>query len=257
MPLARTLISMAVAIAAQSGAVAANSSLGDAVDPGLFDLSLEQLMDVVITSVSKREQLLSNTAAAVHVITAEDIRRSGATSLPEALRLAPGVHVARFSNNRWSVSIRGFAGRYANKLLVLQDGRSLYTPLYSGVFWEFQDIPLETIQRIEIVRGPGASIWGANAVNGVINIITRNARDAAGGQLAVSAGDSLRGSLFVSRGIEVAPDHQRRPSPLLSRRDDVGQMHQGVLAGGARMGRPVERHVAHEHRTPRAADRAR
>ena len=206
MPLARTLISMAVAIAAQSGAVAANSSLGDAVDPGLFDLSLEQLMDVVITSVSKREQLLSNTAAAVHVITAEDIRRSGATSLPEALRLAPGVHVARFSNNRWSVSIRGFAGRYANKLLVLQDGRSLYTPLYSGVFWEFQDIPLETIQRIEIVRGPGASIWGANAVNGVINIITRNARDAAGGQLAVSAGDSLRGSLFVSRGIEVAPD---------------------------------------------------
>ncbi len=206
MPLARTLISIAVTILTQSGAIAASNSLGDSADPGLFDLSLEQLMDVVVTSVSKREQLLSNTAAAVHVITAEDIRRSGATNLPEALRLAPGVHVARFSNNRWSVSIRGFAGRYANKLLVLQDGRSLYTPLYSGVFWEFQDVPLETIERIEIVRGPGASIWGANAVNGVINIITHNARDAAGGQLAASVGNTLHGSLFASRSLEVAPD---------------------------------------------------
>ena len=206
MSLARTLTSIAMTIVAQSGAIAATSSVGNATDPDFFDLSLEQLMDVVVTSVSKREQLLSNTAAAVHVITAEDIRRSGATNLPEALRLAPGVQVAQFSNNRWSVSIRGFGGRYANKLLVLQDGRSLYTPLYSGVFWEFQDIPLETIERIEIVRGPGASIWGANAVNGVINIITRSARDAPGGQLAVSAGDSLRGSLFASRSLEVAPD---------------------------------------------------
>ena len=203
---ARTLIAIAVTIAAQPGAIAANSGPGSTTDPSFFDLSLEQLMDVVVTSVSKREQLLSNTAAAVHVITAEDIRRSGATNLPQALRLAPGVHVAQFSNNRWSVSIRGFGGRYANKLLVLQDGRSLYTPLYSGVFWEFQDVPLETIERIEIVRGPGASIWGANAVNGVINIITRSAREAPGGQLAMSAGDSLRGSLFASRSLEVAPD---------------------------------------------------
>ena len=206
MPLVRTLISIVLTIAAQSGAIAARNSVDGAADPDFFDLSLEQLMDVVVTSVSKREQLLSNTAAAVHVITAEDIRRSGATNLPEALRLAPGVHVAQFSNNRWSVSIRGFGGRYANKLLVLQDGRSLYTPLYSGVFWEFQDIPLETIERIEIVRGPGASIWGANAVNGVINIITRSARGAPDGQLAMSAGDSLRGSLFASRSLEVAPD---------------------------------------------------
>ena len=206
MPLTRSLISIAAMIVAQSGAIAANSSLGNATNPDFFDLSLEQLMDVVVISVSKREQLLSTTAAAVHVITAEDIRRSGATNLPQALRLAPGVDVAQFSNNRWSVSIRGFGGRYANKLLVLQDGRSLYTPLYSGVFWEFQDIPLETIERIEIVRGPGASIWGANAVNGVINIISRNAREAPGGQFAISAGDSLHGSLFASRSLEVAPD---------------------------------------------------
>ena len=206
MPLARALIAIALTVAVQPGAIAAKNDVGSATDPDFFDLSLEQLMDVVVTSVSKREQLLSNTAAAVHVITAEDIRRSGATSLPEALRLAPGVQVAQFSNNRWSVSIRGFSGRYANKLLVLQEGRSLYTPLYSGVFWEFQDIPLETIERIEIVRGPGASIWGANAVNGVINIITRSAREAPGGQLAISAGDTLRGSLFASRSLEVAPD---------------------------------------------------
>jgi len=170
----------------------------------VFEMSLEQLMDVVVTSVSKRSQPLSSTAAAVHVISADDIRRSGATNVPEALRLAPGVHVARFSNNRWSVSIRGFGGRYANKLLVLQDGRSLYSPAYSGVFWEFNDIPLELIERIEVVRGPGASIWGANAVNGVINIITRNAGRAQGTQLAASAGSELHGSLFASHGVALS-----------------------------------------------------
>ena len=127
----------------------------------LLDLSLEELMDIEISSVSKRAQPLSRIPAAVHVISAEQIRRSGAANIPEALRLAPGVHVARFSNNRWSVSIRGFGGRFASKLLVLQDGRSLYSPLFSGVFWEFNDIPLELVERIEIVRGPGASLWGA------------------------------------------------------------------------------------------------
>jgi iron complex outermembrane receptor protein len=177
---------------------------GSAAD--LFELSLEQLMDVEVTLVSKRSQPLSSAAAAVHVISAEDIRRSGAANLPEALRLAPGVHVARFSNNRWSVSIRGFGGRYANKLLVLQDGRSLYSPVYSGVFWEFNDIPLELVERIEVVRGPGASIWGANAVNGVINIITRNAAYAQGTQLSASAGSTLHGSLFASHGVALGKD---------------------------------------------------
>src|SRR5690606_23196849 len=153
-------------------------------------------------------QPLSSAAAAVHVISAEDIRRSGATNLPEALRMAPGVHVARFANNRWSVSIRGFGGRYANKLLVLQDGRSLYSPVYSGVFWEFNDIPLELVERIEVVRGPGASIWGANAVNGVINIITRSAAKAPGTQIVATAGSELRGSLFASHGVALSEQTQ-------------------------------------------------
>lgn len=170
----------------------------------LFDLSLEELMEIEVSSVSKRAQPLSRTAAAVHVISAEQIRRSGAASIPEALRLAPGVHVARFSNNRWSVSIRGFGGRFASKLLVLQDGRSLYSPLFSGVFWEFNDIPLELVERIEIVRGPGASLWGANAVNGVINIITRNAASAQGTQISAAVGSELHGSLFASHGLALS-----------------------------------------------------
>ena len=170
----------------------------------LLDLSLEELMDIEISSVSKRAQPLSRIPAAVHVISAEQIRRSGAANIPEALRLAPGVHVARFSNNRWSVSIRGFGGRFASKLLVLQDGRSLYSPLFSGVFWEFNDIPLELVERIEIVRGPGASLWGANAVNGVINIITRNAASAQGTQVSAAAGTELHGSLFASHGLALS-----------------------------------------------------
>lgn len=170
----------------------------------LLDLSLEELMDIEISSVSKRAQPLSRIPAAVHVISAEHIRRSGAANIPEALRLAPGVHVARFSNNRWSVSIRSFGGRFASKLLVLQDGRSLYSPLFSGVFWEFNDIPLELVERIEIVRGPGASLWGANAVNGVINIITRNAASAQGTQVSAAAGTALHGGLFASHGLALS-----------------------------------------------------
>lgn len=206
MKLTPRLLALALAFAPLPALSAPLDPSIGAPDADLFELSLEQLMDVVVTSVSKRSQRLSSTAAAVHVISAEDIRRSGAANLPEALRLAPGVHVARFSNNRWSVSIRGFGGRYANKLLVLQDGRSLYSPVYSGVFWEFNDIPLELVERIEVVRGPGASIWGANAVNGVINIITRNAADARGTQLSASAGSTLRGSLFASHGVVLGAD---------------------------------------------------
>lgn len=202
MRLKTTLI--ALAAAAMFPGIAPASPPPAASDDELFDLSLEELMDIEISSVSKRAQPLSRTAAAVHVISAEHIRRSGAASLAEALRLAPGVHVARFSNNRWSVSIRGFGGRFASKLLVLQDGRSLYSPLFSGVFWEFNDIPLELIERIEIVRGPGASIWGANAVNGVINIITRNAARAQGTQISAAVGSELHGSLFASHGLALS-----------------------------------------------------
>ena len=157
--------------------------------PDLTELSLEELMDVEVTSVSKRKEKQREAAAAVVVITAEDIRRSGATSIPEALRMAPGVHVARINSNRWAVGVRGFNGLYANKLLVLIDGRTVYTPLFSGVYWEAQDLLLEDVARIEVIRGPGATLWGANAVNGVINIITKSARDTVGGLLTVGGGD--------------------------------------------------------------------
>jgi iron complex outermembrane receptor protein len=166
----------------------------------LLELSLDELMQVTVTSVSKKAQRLDETAAAVFVINADDIRRAGATNVPEALRLAPGVQVAAMGHNKWSVSIRGFNTRFANKLLVLVDGRAIYSPAFSGVFWEHNDIPLENIERIEVIRGPGGSIWGANAVNGVINIITRSAKDTEGGQLSVAAGNELRGAAFARYG---------------------------------------------------------
>jgi len=158
----------------------------------LTQLSLQDLLQVPITSVSKRKQLLSRTAAAVYVITQEDIRRSVATCLPELLRMAPGLHVARIDANKWAVGARGFGGRYSDKLLVLVDGRSVYTQLFSGVYWESLDLVLEDIERIEIIRGPGAAVWGANAVNGVINIITKTARDTRGPLVSAQTGTSDR-----------------------------------------------------------------
>ena len=169
-------------------------------DANLLDLSLEDLMQVTVTSVSKKAQHLDETAAAVFVISAEDIRRAGVTSVPEALRLAPGVQVAAIGQNRWAVSIRGFNTRFANKLLVLVDGRAIYSPAFSGVFWEHSDVPLENIERIEVIRGPGAAVWGANAVNGVINIITRDARDTLDGQISLTAGNEVRGIGFARYG---------------------------------------------------------
>ncbi len=151
-------------------------------------LSLEELMDVEVTSVSKRRQRVADAAAAVFVIGQEDIRRSGATSVPELLRMIPGVEVARIDANKWAVSIRGFNGRFSSKLLVVIDGRSVYNPLYSGVFWNAQDVVLEDVERIEVIRGPGATVWGANAVNGVINIITKSARDTQGTLLSAGGG---------------------------------------------------------------------
>jgi iron complex outermembrane receptor protein len=143
-------------------------------------LSLEELANITVTSVSRGEQSLSSAAAAVTVITGQDIRRSGVTTLPEALRGVPGVHVARETSNTWAVSARGFSSANSEKLLVLSDTRSLYTPLYSGVFWDVQNYLLEDIDRIEVIRGPGAALWGSNAVNGVINITTKSAKDTQG-----------------------------------------------------------------------------
>ena len=151
--------------------------------------SLSDLMNIEVTSVSKKEQKLSQTAAAVFVINEDDIRRSAATSIPGLLRMVPGVQVAQIDASTWAISARGFAGQYSNKLLVLIDGRTVYSPLFSGVFWDSQDVPLESIARIEVIRGPGATIWGANAVNGVINITTKAAIDTQGKLLVAGGGD--------------------------------------------------------------------
>ncbi len=156
---------------------------------------LAELQQVTVTSVSRRPENLQDAAAAVFVISAEDIRRSGARSVPEALRLSPGVEVAQLAGGRWSVSVRGFNGRFANKLLVLLDGRSIYTPLFAGVYWEGLNLPMDTIERIEVLRGPADALWGANAVNGVINIITRRARDTEGTRVTALAGSRDQGAL--------------------------------------------------------------
>ena len=146
----------------------------------LAEMSLEELMDIEVYSVSKRAQSLHDSAAAIYVLTQDDIRRTGATSIPELLRWVPGMEVAHIDANTWAITARGFNDRFANKLLVLIDGRSVYTPLFAGVYWDVQDTLLEDIDRIEVIRGPGGTLWGANAVNGVINIITKSAADTQG-----------------------------------------------------------------------------
>ena len=157
--------------------------------PALVDFSLEQLSDLVVSSVSRQETRLAEAPASIYVISGADIRRAGASSLPEALRLAPNLQVAQADNRNWSVTARGFGSTLENKLLVLIDGRSVYSPLFSGVFWDTQDVMMEDIDRIEVISGPGATIWGSNAVNGVINIITRKADETQGGLLVAERGN--------------------------------------------------------------------
>ncbi len=173
-------------------------------DPTLQDslkgLSLEQLGNVEVTSVSKSPVSVTRTPAAVYVITQQDIRRSGAVSLPEALRLAPGVEVAQIDSVKWAVGIRGFEGRLSRAVLVLIDGRSVYSPLFHGVYWEVQDTLLEDIDRIEVIRGPGGTIWGPDAVDGVINIITKNSRDTHGALISAGGGNIAQGFLDMRFG---------------------------------------------------------
>ncbi|MCI3951985.1 MAG: hypothetical protein K0R53_1482, partial [Burkholderiales bacterium] len=159
----------------------------------LADLSLEELSNIEVTSVSRRAERLSDAPASIFVITREDIRRSGVTSLPEALRLAPNLQVARVNASSYAISARGFNNSIGNKLLVLIDGRTVYTPLFSGVFWDAQDVMLEDVERIEVISGPGATLWGSNAVNGVINVTTRPARDTQGALVSAGAGNLERG----------------------------------------------------------------
>jgi len=171
-----------------SGAMAADSTVR-----ALKELSLDQLLDTEVTSVTKRSEPLSDAAASIYVITQEAIRRSGVTTLPEALRLAPNLQVARADSVQYAISARGFNNAIGNKLLVLIDGRTVYTPLFSGVFWDQQDVLLQDVDRIEVISGPGAVLWGANAVNGVINVITRSATDTTGLVATGLAGDNERG----------------------------------------------------------------
>lgn len=185
-----------------------------------MDLSLEDLMNLEIVSVSKRPEQMNDAAAAVHVITAETIRRSGATSIPEILRLVPGMQVAQIDANKWAVTSRGFNNLFANKLLVLVDGRSAYEPIFSGVFWKSIGVSLADVERIEVIRGPGATMWGANAMNGVINIITKRAGDTQGIQASEAVGTELilLGSIRYGGGL--GPDVAYRGTAEYVKRGD-------------------------------------
>lgn len=162
----------------------------------LTNLTIEELFQIQVTSVDRKAQQLSKAPAAVFVLTADDIRRSGATSIPEALEWVPGLTVLQVDRRDWAISARGSAGLYADKMLVMIDGRSLYSPLFSGVIWDSVDVPLEDIEQIEVVRGPGAVMWGPNAVNGVINILTKSSRATKGGEISAATGNELHGSIL-------------------------------------------------------------
>jgi iron complex outermembrane recepter protein len=169
-------------------------------------LTVEELMEMDVTSVSRTSEPLGGAPAAITVVTNEDIRRSGATSVPEALRFVPGIHVARQTSSTWAVSARGFSSVNSEKLLVLTDTRSVYTPLFSGVFWDVQDYLLQDLDRIEVIRGPGATLWGSNAVNGVINITTKHAKDTQGLYFETSGGNEERVAVAARFGGQVASD---------------------------------------------------
>lgn len=188
----------------------------------LSQASLEDLMNIQVTSVSKKEQKLSKTGAAIFVITQEDIKRSGATNIPDVLRLAPGVDVAQINANTWAISIRGFNDLYANKVLVLIDGRSVYSPNFSGVNWDEQDVPLEDIDRIEVIRGPGGTIWGANAINGVINIITKSSKATQGGLISAYGGSQARAGGLLQYGDKLGQDGAFR---IFADHSNVGELN--------------------------------
>lgn len=184
----------------------------------LTELSLEQLMDVEVTTVSKKRERLASVADAIYVLSGADIRRSGATSIPEALRLVPGVQVARIDSNKWAIGIRGFASRLARSVLVLIDGRTVYDPLFAGTYWEIQDTLLEDVDRIEVIRGPGGTLWGANAFNGVINIITKQAAATQGALVSAGGGTEERGFVGVRYGGRLGENvHYRMYAKYLNR----------------------------------------
>jgi iron complex outermembrane receptor protein len=214
MPLRRGLLLLAALLPGLAAAqlVAANG--------GLAELSLEELSELPVTSVSGRPQSLRSAPASVYVITGEDIRRSAATSLPEALRLAPNLQVARLGASQYAISARGFSNGIANKLLVLIDGRTIYSTLFSGVFWDYHDLVLEDIERIEVISGPGGTLWGANAVNGIINVITKSAA-ATQGTLVTATRSSHGGQEAARWGGRIAPSTYLRLYGLALDRDNT------------------------------------
>jgi len=188
---ARTILKITLLLLSLAGLINGDDG-GQAPNQDLKGLSLEQLGNIEVTTSSKQPVKVSRTPGAIYVLTQGDIRRSGATSIPEALRLVPGIEVARIDGGKWSIGIRGFASRLSRSVLVVIDGRTVYSPLYAGVFWEVQDTLMEDVERIEVIRGPGATIWGPNAVNGVINIITKKAKDTRGGLVSTGGGNEQR-----------------------------------------------------------------
>ncbi len=192
--IALSLFSILISLGSPSQKLRAQAVQADQKpDDSLTHLSLEELGNVQVTTASKEPEQVWQTPAAIFVFTQEDIRRSGATSIPELLRLVPGVEVARIDSDHWAVGVRGFGGEFSKSLLVLIDGRSVYSPLFAGVYWQVQDTLLEDVDRIEVIRGPGGTIWGANAVNGIINIITKNAKDTHGTLTPLGGGDIDQG----------------------------------------------------------------
>jgi len=208
----------------------------------LTQVSIENLMNIEVTSVSKKEQKLSEVAAAIFVVTQEDIKRSGATKIPDLLRMVPGLDVAQINANTWAISARGFNLQFADKLLVLIDGRAVYNPLFGGVYWDTQDVPMEDIERIEVIRGPGGTVWGSNAVNGVISIITRQAAETQGGLLTGGEGTQAQGFGTLQYGGKIKENTGYRifakylnetHSPDLSGQNAEDGWH--LLHGGFRM----------------------
>lgn len=223
----RLTLAVAVLVTALLQPVTANGQNAD-----LAELSLEDLMNIEVSTIGKKQQRMSEIPAAVYVITQEEIRRSGATSLPDVLRLVPGVEVAQIDNSNWAISIRGFNFRSSNKLLVLIDGRALYYPTYSNVFWDVQSTLLEDIQRVEVIRGPGASLWGANAVNGVINIVTKHARSTGGGTVATTMGTSDHPNAAVRFGGKAGNRGHYRLFGTYSVRENLVRLHDGTALDG-------------------------
>jgi len=219
-----------MSLMALAGALLMIPSLSATEQNQYMDMSLKDLLNVEVSSVSRKQELLRHSGAAAFVISSEDIRRSGVTSIPEALRMVPGVNVARINSNEWAVSARGFNGRFAIKLLVQIDGRSVYTPSFSGVYWDVQDTMLEDIDRIEVIRGPGATMWGSNAVNGIINIITKQAIDTQGG-LLVAGGGSLENSGSMRYGGAISDSMFGRGYVRYLKRNDLVDSLTALPAG--------------------------